>query len=663
MRDAATVLATSRSPLDVLGETVFALAPLAVPAVDDPTAGEAPIVQLFLARSRDAGAVVGERDLRAVVPLCARLDGLPLAVEIAAARTREMGVADLLARVEDGVEVLQRRRFRGSARHRSVSDVISWSIDLLGSREVDLLERLAVLNGAFTRATAQRMSTATASFEAAFDDLVHASLVSVDTSGDATRYRLLDLVRRFALDRLRARGDLEDRYDHFVDQVLAVTWARLMGSGLAWGPAALRDAVAEFDDVAAAVRWCVDHDPEPRRAMRLCSALLVVIEQGRAEDIAGLARGVFDRWPDAVVAGAPDAAEAMATLANGENLTGNPARGLQLARSALATVMEPRLAAVTLRQAIGDCCVALGDRRAAEESYAEAAAIARRAGLAPPALELELAQAQLRADAGDVDAALAMIDRAATEADAVGATLTAVWASAIRAWVTLRRSPPEATALIDASLAACRAAGYATGIAANLRSLAFCRLLAGDLGGATDALESLRDHLLSQQSLSTLRMLVDTAATLAHRAAHPAWPSLAATVDTLPPATLLAAGGYALVPLPASVAGPLSARDCLQTVASLVADLRARPPAPEAAATATHPVRMHRSGGVWTIAFRRHRSERPDVQRTRHPRRTRGRTRAEDPLPRSDARRRRATARPVRSSTRPLGGAMSRVES
>ena len=123
-----TVLATSRSPLDVVGETVLALAPLTVPAVDDPAALQAPIVRLFLARSRDAGAVLSERDVRAVVPLCARFDGLPLAVEIAAARARGMGVADLLARVDEGVEVLDRPRFRGSARHRSVSDVVRWSV-------------------------------------------------------------------------------------------------------------------------------------------------------------------------------------------------------------------------------------------------------------------------------------------------------------------------------------------------------------------------------------------------------------------------------------------------------------------------------------------------------------------------------------------------------
>jgi predicted ATPase len=599
-----TVLATSRSPLGLPGETVLALAPLVVPAVDDPAAAAAPVVQMFLARARDAGASLDANDLGEVVRLCARLDGLPLAVEIAAARTRTMTVTDLLARVEQGVDVLSRPRFRGPSRHRSVSDVVGWSTDRLGDAEVDLLERLAVLNGEFTLETARRMSATTTSFDEAFDELLHTSLVSVDTNGGRTRYRLLDVIRRFALARLRARGDLDDRYDRFVDVVVSVVWERLTASGMAWGPASLRDAVAEFDDVAAAIRWCAEHDSDPRRALSLCSASLVIIEQGRADDIAALTRWVFDRWPTALATGVPGAAEAMATLANAENLTGNPRRGLHLAREALAAVTEPGMAAVTLRQAIGDCSVAMGERRDAEAAYAEAAATARDAGLLPLALELEIAHAQMRADAGDVDAALTVIDGVAFEADAVGASLTALWATVVRAWITLRVPSRAASALIEESLAACEAAGHHNGIAANLRSLAFCRLLDGDLTEAVEALERLRGEIVEQRSLANLRMLVDAAAALAHRAGHPSWERLAATVDTLPPATLVAAGGFALVQLPSTTAPPLSARDAFAAVRSLLDDARSGPSV-ELIAVAAPDGRqqMRRSGDVWEIVF------------------------------------------------------------
>jgi predicted ATPase len=602
-----TVLATSRSPLGLPGETVLSLAPLAVPSVDDPAAADAPVVQLFLARARDAGATLRESDIGSVVQLCARLDGLPLAVEIAAARTRTMTVADLLARVDEGVDVLSRPRFRGPSRHRSVAEVIGWSTDRLGDAEIDLLERLAVNNGEFSVETARRLGAGNTSFDDAFDELLHASLVSVDTNGDTARYRLLDVVRRFALARLQARGCLDDRYDHFVDVVVSVVGERLAAGGMAWGPASLREAVAEFDDVATAIRWCIEHDDRPHRALSLCAASLVVIEQGRADDIASLTRGVFDRWPEALASGVAGAAEATSTLANAENLTGNPQRGLQLAREALATVTEPSLAAVTLRQAIGDCSVALGERGDGEAAYAEAAATARRIGLVPLALELEIAHAQMRADDGDVDVGLAAIDAAAVEAEANGAALTALWASVVRAWIALRTDRAMALPLIEASLAASEAATYPNGIAANLRSLAFRRLLDGDLAGAVEALGRLRDAIVEHRSLANLRMLVDASAALAHRAGHPAWERLAATVDTLPPATLVASGGFALIRLPSTTAAPLSARDAFAAVRSLLDDARRGrlgEPAGTAVPTAL-PERpaIRRSGDIWEIDF------------------------------------------------------------
>ena len=595
-----TVLATSRSPLDVPGETLLALAPLAVPAVDDPEGSQAAVVQLFLARARDAGASVRERDLDAVVRLCARLDGLPLAVEIAAARAGTMSVAELLARVEEGLDVLDRPRFRGPSRHRSVTDLVGWSTERLPPGAADLLERLAVLHGEFSYDTARRMCAPDTSFDEAFEELLHASLVSVDTTGDSTRFRLLDVVRRFAVARLQARGEFEDRYDHFVAEVVARAGHGRTGDVEQWGAASLRDAVERFDEVAAAMRWCIEGDRDPTRALSLCASLLVVIEQGRSAEVLSLARQVFDRWPAALRTGVPGAADAMATLANAENLAGDPLVGLRLAREALDTVTQPALAAVTLRQAIGDCSVALGDPTAAARAYAEAAAMARQLSLIPLALELELGYAQVRADMGEVDAALTAVDAVAGQAAASGATLTAVWASAVQAWIGLRARPVESASVIEASLAACQEASYPNGIAANLRSLAFCRLLGDDLAGAIDALESLRGQMVQQRSLANVRMLVDAAAAIAYRAGHPTWERLAATVDTLPPATLVAARGFALVPLPDTAAPALSAGDALVVVRSLITELRQQP---HRAAPPRSDPRMRRAGDVWEIGF------------------------------------------------------------
>ena len=105
-----TIVATSRSPLELPGESIISLAPLGLPtAGDDPLTS--PSVELFLQRCRDAGVEVAGTDIDTVVELCRRLDGLPLAIEIAAARTRTMSISEIVARLDDSLDVLDRSRF------------------------------------------------------------------------------------------------------------------------------------------------------------------------------------------------------------------------------------------------------------------------------------------------------------------------------------------------------------------------------------------------------------------------------------------------------------------------------------------------------------------------------------------------------------------------
>ena len=280
-----TILATSRSPLELPGESVLPLAPLAVPAPEgDPES--CPSVQLFLERCREAGAVVGPADLPAVVELCRRVDGLPLAIEIAAARARTMSIAEIVRRLDASIDVLDRPRFRGDPRHRSVADTIRWSYDLLSPEAAGLFEELAVFAGPFSGSTARAVASVDepSRFDALLDELTFASLVTVDTSGPETRYRLLETVRQFALDRLRRRGALESTYDRFADHVVASVREIVRGATDSWRPGLLRDLVAAFDDLAEALRWCTAHDDEPRRAYALCASLWGIVHQGRADD-------------------------------------------------------------------------------------------------------------------------------------------------------------------------------------------------------------------------------------------------------------------------------------------------------------------------------------------------------------------------------------------
>ena len=222
--------------------------------------------------------------------------------------------------------MLHRPRFRGDPRHRSVADTIRWSYDLLSPEAAALFEELAVFAGPFAGSAARAVATAGESsrFDALLDELIFASLVTVDTSGPETRYRLLETVRRFAVDRLRSRGAMEATYDRFVDHVVASVREISRGVTRSWRPGLLRDLVAAFDDLAEALRWCTAHDDDPRRAYALCAILWGVVHQGRADDIAELARRTLARWPDRE---SPAAAQCVAALATAEYVTGHPRAG------------------------------------------------------------------------------------------------------------------------------------------------------------------------------------------------------------------------------------------------------------------------------------------------------------------------------------------------
>lgn len=272
-----TVLATNRSPLELPGEAVVALAPLPVPPAGhrDPRAFAA--VELFLGRAATASATVVDDDLEVVATLCRRLDGLPLALELAAARARTLSVRDIAARLLAGVDVLERRHYRGERRHRSIVETIRWSYDLLEPYPACLLQQLSVFAGPFVPGAARAVAAAEdcggSHFDDDLDELVYASLVTADTSGPDTRYRLLDAVRRFAREQLTSCGGLERTMEAFADAVLSAALDATRGGTTVWRPELISDLLASFDDLAEALRWSNGHDEEPGRALTLCALL------------------------------------------------------------------------------------------------------------------------------------------------------------------------------------------------------------------------------------------------------------------------------------------------------------------------------------------------------------------------------------------------------
>jgi predicted ATPase len=568
-REQMVVIATGRSPLDVPGESVVALAPLLPPrAGDDLTAS--PAVQLFLQRARDAGTSA-DLDLELAGLLCRRLDGLPLAIEIAAARLRTMSLVEIVDRLDDTIDVLHRPRFRGDPRHRSIAEAIRWSVDLLPDHQVELLERLSVFRGAFTAASARTIAGGAETFDDDLDDLVHASLIALDGRTGSTRYRMLDTVRRFALHRLERAGGLADVYDRFVDDVIERINVILRGADAVWRPALVRELVGAYDDMAEALDYTVVHDASPDRSRRLSGMMWPIVHQGHAEEIAELCRRTAERWPPD---GSGSGALSVAAHATAEYVTGKPERAVTIARQAMAALSRPSVGMITLYRVLGQANRALDDLPSARRSFRDGADVAHRLAWTAMGLELDVAAAQVLADMGDVDDALNELDLVLANARELDSVITTCWARTTSGWIMLRRDPSAAQPLIDAALDQARQIDYPIAIAVGLRSQAYAHLLAGRSHEAVVAAQQLFDELVTRGALSNSRILVDVVAAIAHRLGHSAWDRLAASARALPVTTLTILGGD-LVHVPEVTVSSWSRRDALAVVGDVLAELAA----------------------------------------------------------------------------------------
>ncbi|MGE3911694.1 MAG: LuxR C-terminal-related transcriptional regulator [Chloroflexota bacterium] len=215
------VLATSRSPLRLYGEHEYPVHPLALPDLDALPAPEVamhtPAIALFVHRARaarpefrlDAGSV------RDVAQLCHRLDGLPLAIELAAARVKVLAPAEILGRMDSRFRLLVGDARDIAERHLTLNDAIGWSFDLLGPGERALYRRLGIFAGGWTLEAAEEVCTAAVggvSLDRAevldlLVSLVDQSLVVAEQRDGVTRYRFLETVRELSLEQLRDAGE------------------------------------------------------------------------------------------------------------------------------------------------------------------------------------------------------------------------------------------------------------------------------------------------------------------------------------------------------------------------------------------------------------------------------------------------------------------------
>jgi predicted ATPase/DNA-binding winged helix-turn-helix (wHTH) protein len=213
------ILATSREPLRVEGEQLHRLSPLACPSLSAPlTTTEAlrfPAVQLFV--ERVAASLeefeLSDADAPIVADICCRLDGIALAIELAAARVGAFGVRGLAAHLDDRFGLLTRGRRMALPRHQTLRAMPDWSYDMLPETERVILRRLAVFLGGFTMEAASAVATSAEIAEPDVVDcvanLVTKSLVMADVGGALVRFRLLDTTHAYALEKLGENGERE----------------------------------------------------------------------------------------------------------------------------------------------------------------------------------------------------------------------------------------------------------------------------------------------------------------------------------------------------------------------------------------------------------------------------------------------------------------------
>lgn len=289
------VLATSREPLRIYGEIVWRLGPLATPAPDQAlSAAEAlsfPAVRLFVERARalDDRFQLSDDAARRIANLCRRVDGLPLAIELAASRVGAFGLDGVEAGLDNRFALLSLGRRTAPPRHRTLAATMDWSYDALSADEQQALRCFSLFQGPFDAAAAASIvfgdRTGADQIHASLFGLVSKSLVTVDPSRDPVEYRLLDTTRDYARLKLEAAGEApltSARHAAWIMTVLGGAGAQLAALPMReW----LRYFSLKIEDAETALDWAFSADGDPDLAVRLTlSAVPIWIWLARSEE-------------------------------------------------------------------------------------------------------------------------------------------------------------------------------------------------------------------------------------------------------------------------------------------------------------------------------------------------------------------------------------------
>jgi predicted ATPase/DNA-binding winged helix-turn-helix (wHTH) protein len=282
------IIATSREPIRVRSEIVYRLSPLSSPAPEMPVsvaqAMKFPAVALFVTRAQQAtGYTLSESDAPIVADICRKLDGIPLAIELAAPRLQTHDATTLLQQLSRSISLLNHGPRTAPLRHQALQTTLDWSYRLLSDAEAQLLRLLSVFAGAFSADDASALAGAygSASSESAacLARLTTKSLISLIPVEDGPQYRLLDATRSYARDKLSADGEYRracEAHARYLQRLFAlaeVDWATLPREEL------LTKYSLRIHDLRKAIDWAFSTDGEVEIGIALTVAAIPLWEQ------------------------------------------------------------------------------------------------------------------------------------------------------------------------------------------------------------------------------------------------------------------------------------------------------------------------------------------------------------------------------------------------
>jgi predicted ATPase len=476
------ILTTSREPLRITGEAIWPVPMMTLPvdaARDAIESFEA--TRLFCERAQAVAPDFKVTDANAhdVVTICRRLDGLPLAIELAAARVRMLSPAEIAARLDDRFTLLGSTTRAALARHRTLRAVVEWSYEQLDERARRLLAALSVFPGSFSLDAAEAVGGLNTLELVA--DLTDRSLVQV-IAGHRTRYRLLETIRAYAVERL----DADSSAAHAAHAAHCAYFAALaeraskafIGDGFL---DSRRDLEAEHENLRTAVNWAIRHDVET--ALLMCGALATPwAEGGRTRELEKVAQDVLAVAPS----GSTARADALGVLA----LTAMEAA--EVDRSIALLEEARRLARSSGNHRVESIALLMLGSAAVHQGNAEkAAAFDRMLSDIGDTLNglSTIHRARLRWETGDRTSPYELLDAGTELARATGNQLALVVAARVRASVAPIADREEVMDALREAVEIAREGGLLAQLIWCLHDLASCMWDCGDLSAARQQLD------------------------------------------------------------------------------------------------------------------------------------------------------------------------------